>query len=227
MSLTTAREHLSRNKYLRCTSVRVTHQNMPIYGFLWILQHPVAKGCSVIDITSMNFSPRAVLPSVPPVLYLVGIAIKFCVDGGLWEWSGYHLIWREGTCLSVQWSRGLRPMHQDSSENKTKVTDRYYHRHQGPNISWNEIRESFGEDLKVGVCPMDEVAVAVHRAVLADVHLVRLTKVNLGTLRISIQTTVYSNTDISPPEICWKLPHCCCPGKFMMTVNIAKGRVVT
>ena len=81
MSLTTAREHLSRNKYLRCTSVRVTHQNMPIYGFLWILQHPVAKGCSVIDITSMNFSPRAVLPSVPPVLYLVGIAIKF------WRWS--------------------------------------------------------------------------------------------------------------------------------------------
>ena len=49
---------------------------------------------------------------------------------------------------------------------------------------------------------MDEVAVTVHRTVLADVDLVRLTKVNLGTLRISIQTTVYSNTDISPPEIC-------------------------
>ena len=139
MSLTTAREHLSRNKYLRCTSVRVTHQNMPIYGFLWILQHPVAKGCSVIDITSMNFSPRAVLPSVPPVLYLVGIAIKF------WRWSlrvvrvliwkKHHLIWRWETCPSVQWSRGLCPTHQDSSENKTKMTDWYYHRHQGPNIS--------------------------------------------------------------------------------------------
>ena len=54
--------------------VPVSHQN--IYGFLWILQHPVAKGCSVIDITSMNFSPRAALPPVPSVLYLGGIAIS-------------------------------------------------------------------------------------------------------------------------------------------------------
>ena len=62
--------------------VPVSHQN--IYGFLWILQHPVAKGCSVIDITSMNFSPRAVLPSVPSVLYLGGIAI--CRKEKLYQW---------------------------------------------------------------------------------------------------------------------------------------------
>ena len=225
MSLTTAREHLSRNKYLRCTSVRVTHQNMPIYGFLWILQHPVAKGCSVIDITSMNFSPRAVLPSVPPVLYLVGIAIKF------WQWSlrvvrvSSHMKRRNlSVCPVIQRppsdASGLIWKQDKSDRSILSQTSR-------TKYIFNEIRESFGKDLKVGVRPMDEVAVTVHRTVLADVDLVRLTKVNLGTLRISIQTTVYSNTDISPPEICWKLPHCCCPGKFMMTVNIAKGRVVT
>ena len=40
-----------------------------------------------------------------------------------------------------------------------------------------------GEDLKIRVCPMDEVAVPVQRAVLSDVDLVRLTKVNLRTLK--------------------------------------------
>ena len=53
----------------------------------------------------------------------------------------------------------------------------------------NEMREIFGGDLKVSVCPMNEVAVAVQRAVLANVDFVRLTKVNLGTLKISIQKT--------------------------------------
>ena len=47
-------------------------------------------------------------------------------------------------------------------------------------------------DLKVSVCPVDEVAVAAQRAVPANVDLVPLTKVNLGALRIFIQTTVYS-----------------------------------
>ena len=47
----------------------------------------------------------------------------------------------------------------------------------------NEMREIFGGDLKVSVCPMDKVAVAVQRAVLSDVDLVRLTKVNLRTLK--------------------------------------------
>ena len=47
----------------------------------------------------------------------------------------------------------------------------------------NEMREIFGGDLKVSVRPMDEVAVAVQRAVLSDVDLIRLTKVNLRTLK--------------------------------------------
>ena len=47
-------------------------------------------------------------------------------------------------------------------------------------------------DLKVSVCAVDEVAVAAERAVLANVDLVGLAKVNLGALKISIQTTVYS-----------------------------------
>ena len=51
------------------------------------------------------------------------------------------------------------------------------------------LNEILGEDLKVSVRPMNEVAVAVQRAVLANVDFVRLTKVNLGTLKISIQTT--------------------------------------
>ena len=48
------------------------------------------------------------------------------------------------------------------------------------------------DDLKVSVCTVDEVAVAAERAVLANVDLVGLAKVNLGALKISIQTTVYS-----------------------------------
>ena len=52
------------------------------------------------------------------------------------------------------------------------------------------------DDLKVSVCAMDEVAVAAERAVLANIDLIGLAKVNLGTLKLSIQTTVFSSADI-------------------------------